>query len=117
MESAQTFSPEVLVAEPAKELRWLGKLWIPAIFDGEHYFEIEATETGSRLVNGERFRMLNERGDPQFSGYILGEFAGGEPLEDYGAENGCSAIQYDWDGEWISVEEFARRRASGEQPR
>lgn len=58
MESAQTFSPKLLVVEPNKELRWLGKLGIPAIFDGEHYFEIEATETGSRLVNGERFRGL-----------------------------------------------------------
>ena len=35
-----TFRPTILVAEPARELRWLGHLLIPRIFDGEHRFVI-----------------------------------------------------------------------------
>ncbi len=58
MDSSQSFSPEVLVVDESKELRWLGKLLLPAIFDGEHIFRIEQTETGSRLMNGENFRGI-----------------------------------------------------------
>lgn len=58
MDSSQSFSPEVLVADENKELRWLGKLLLPAIFDGEHIFQIEKTETGSRLINSEKFRGI-----------------------------------------------------------
>lgn len=56
MDGTHIFSPEVLVADEDTELRWLGRLLLPAIFDGEHFFRIEKTETGSRLVNGENFR-------------------------------------------------------------
>jgi hypothetical protein len=31
-----TFRPTVLRAEPNRELRWLGRLWMPGLFDGEH---------------------------------------------------------------------------------
>jgi len=31
-----TFRPTVLAATPDKELRWLGHLLIPRLFDGEH---------------------------------------------------------------------------------
>ncbi len=41
-----TFKPKVLVAEPNKELRWLGHLGMSGIFDGEHYFVIEAADNG-----------------------------------------------------------------------
>jgi len=58
MESAQSFSPTVLVADKNKELRWLGRLLVPAIFDGEHIFRIEKTQTGSRLMNDENFRGI-----------------------------------------------------------
>ncbi len=30
------FKLKILKVEPQKEIRWLGKLWIPKIFDGEH---------------------------------------------------------------------------------
>ena len=50
-----TFRPTVLRAEPERELRWLGRLLLPRIFDGEHYFVIEDHEGGTRLVHGERF--------------------------------------------------------------
>ena len=36
-----TIKPRVLNAEPGRELRWLGHLLVPGIFDGEHYFLIQ----------------------------------------------------------------------------
>lgn len=35
-----TFKPKVLKLIPNQELRWLGHLIIPGIFDGEHVFEL-----------------------------------------------------------------------------
>lgn len=51
-----TFSPTVLAVTPEKELRWIGRLFAPRIFDGEHYFQLEPTATGTRFVHGENFR-------------------------------------------------------------
>ena len=56
--SAMTFRPKVLVADPARELRWLGRLGLPRLFDGEHYFRLVPHGTGTRLVHGEAFRGL-----------------------------------------------------------
>ena len=54
--SSTVFTPEVLVADEAKELRWIGRFWVPGIVDGEHYFELEAIDGGrTRLVQGETF--------------------------------------------------------------
>lgn len=53
--SEMTFRPTVLKAEPERELRWLGRLFVPRIFDGEHYFVLDEREGGTRLVHGERF--------------------------------------------------------------
>jgi hypothetical protein len=51
-----TFRPSVLVATPNQELRWLGHLLFPGIFDGEHYFLISAPAPGQvRFVQGEKF--------------------------------------------------------------
>ncbi len=51
--------PTVLVAEPARELRWLGRLFMRGLFDGEHRFELHEDEPGRvRFVQGERFRGL-----------------------------------------------------------
>lgn len=51
-----TFRPKVLVAEPNTELRWLGRLLIPGLFDGEHYFRLSSLGSNrTRLVHGERF--------------------------------------------------------------
>jgi hypothetical protein len=51
------FRPVVLVAEPARELRWLGRLWgIPKLFDGEHSLVIERLEPNRiRFVQQEVF--------------------------------------------------------------
>jgi hypothetical protein len=49
--------PTVLSAEPGRELRWLGRLFVPGLFDGEHRFEIHEEAPGRvRFVQHERFR-------------------------------------------------------------
>jgi hypothetical protein len=50
------FRPTVLVALPNQELRWLGHFLLPRIFDGEHYFQVEAISPGRvRFIQGEKF--------------------------------------------------------------
>lgn len=54
-----TFKPTVLVADRHRELRWHGRLLVPGLFDGEHYFLIEGKAVGlTRLVHGEKFSGL-----------------------------------------------------------
>lgn len=54
-----TFHPTVLAVEPDKELRWLGNLFIPGIFDGEHSFIIEPlSENQALFVQHEEFKGL-----------------------------------------------------------
>jgi hypothetical protein len=54
-----TFRPTVLKAEPNGELRWLGHLLIPGLFDGEHIFTIEPLGTYRvRFVQREIFTGL-----------------------------------------------------------
>jgi hypothetical protein len=51
--------PTVLAAEPGRELRWLGRLLVPGLFDGEHRFEIHEEAPGRvRFAQHERFRGL-----------------------------------------------------------
>ena len=53
---AMTFKPTILKVEPNRELRWLGKLLFPGLFDGEHYFLLEELGPGqTRFTQGERF--------------------------------------------------------------
>jgi hypothetical protein len=54
-----SFRPTVLVADPNRELRWLGHLWVRGLFDGEHSFSIEPLVEGRvRFVQRERFGGL-----------------------------------------------------------
>jgi hypothetical protein len=54
--AAMTFRPTVLAVEPGRELRWLGRLLMPGLFDGEHHFEIRPLGPGRvRFVQQERF--------------------------------------------------------------
>lgn len=56
---AMTFRPTVLKAEPERELRWLGHLLIPGLFDGEHIFIIEPLGTNrTRFSQHETFTGL-----------------------------------------------------------
>ena len=51
--------PTVLAAAPAQELRWVGQLGVPGLFDGEHRFRIEPLGTDRvRFVQEERFSGL-----------------------------------------------------------
>ena len=53
------FKPTVLTVRPERELRWLGHLLIPGVFDGEHHFLLEPIGDGrTRLMQGERFSGL-----------------------------------------------------------
>ena len=36
-----SFKPTLLKVEADRELRWLGRLMVPGLFDGEHHFIIE----------------------------------------------------------------------------
>ena len=50
------FKPTVLVAEPARELRWLGRVVVPGLFDGEHRFVITPQDDGtSHIEHAESF--------------------------------------------------------------
>lgn len=51
-----TFRPVVLKVTPHRELRWLGRLFVPRIFDGEHYFLLEDRDGATHLTHGEKFR-------------------------------------------------------------
>ena len=54
-----TFRPTVLNAEPNHELRWLGHLLVPRLFDGEHSLTIQPLEEHRvRFVQREVFRGL-----------------------------------------------------------
>ena len=53
------FTPLVLVNEHAKEFRWVGKLGITGIFDGEHYFIFEQIGLNqTKFIHGENFTGL-----------------------------------------------------------
>ena len=53
------FRPTVKAVVPNRELRWLGRLGLPRLFDGEHIFQIEPLgPTRAQFVQRERFRGL-----------------------------------------------------------
>ena len=55
------FQPTVLAVEAAREFRWKGKLWVPGLFDGEHFF---------LLATGPHGRVLFRQGEI-FSGLLV----------------------------------------------
>jgi hypothetical protein len=63
---AMTFKPTVRAVEASRELRWLGRLLLPGVFDGEHSLRIDPLDGGrSRFVQSE-----------SFSGLLVGLFKG-----------------------------------------
>ena len=53
------FKPRVLQFEKEKEFRWIGKLLLPRVFDGEHTFMIRDNGDGScTFIQFERFRGI-----------------------------------------------------------
>jgi hypothetical protein len=52
-----TFRPKVTKSIKNKELRWVGHLVVPGVFDGEHSFLIEPTDGEYvKLVQCEKFK-------------------------------------------------------------
>ena len=56
--STMAFKPKVLVSEPGRELRWMGKLGLRGVLDAEHVFEFEPTESGTHFLHYEHFSGL-----------------------------------------------------------
>ncbi len=50
------FHPVVLTAQPGRELRWFGRLWVPRLFDATHYFLLTPRDGGTWFTQGEQFR-------------------------------------------------------------
>lgn len=51
-----TFKPVVQQVEHLVYFDWIGNLFIPGIFDGHHYFRIQAiSENQVKLIHGENF--------------------------------------------------------------
>ncbi|MBL1077014.1 SRPBCC domain-containing protein [Nocardia sp. 2] len=54
-----TFDPEVLTADPCRELSWLNRLLLPGIFDSEHRFALTPLPgRRTRLEHSARFTGL-----------------------------------------------------------
>lgn len=54
-----TFKPTVTRVEAKKELRWLGRLLFPGLFDGEHIFQIVPNgDNAVRFIQRENFNGL-----------------------------------------------------------
>jgi hypothetical protein len=54
-----SFKPRLMAFEPQRELRWKGRLLVPGLFDGEHYFQLHETSAGRvRFAQGEMFSGL-----------------------------------------------------------
>lgn len=54
-----TFRPTLLGATPGEELRWKGRVLLPGLFDGEHFFHISQLGPDRCLfVHGEKFSGL-----------------------------------------------------------
>jgi hypothetical protein len=53
------FRPKLLSYKPEEELRWLGKLWIPKLFDGEHSLAIKKIDENKVIfIQKEKFSGL-----------------------------------------------------------
>ena len=52
------FRPRVTVLEEGRELRWLGSVGVPGIFDGSHAFRVEPSGRGTLFAHSETFTGL-----------------------------------------------------------
>ena len=68
---------------------------------------------GVVVQEGEKFRMLNDLDERPITGYIVGEFTGLEPLDEYGRQFGCTAIEFKRDGEWVRLPQAPGRTDEG----
>lgn len=53
------FRPKVTTVVPNREFRWMGRVGVRGLFDGEHIFELKPLSSlGTRFTQRERFRGL-----------------------------------------------------------
>jgi hypothetical protein len=72
------FRPRVLVAEPGRELTWLGSVLFRGLLDGEHRFRIEEIGPNrTRFTQSERFTGILA---PLFRGMLAPAQAGFEAM-------------------------------------
>jgi hypothetical protein len=95
---AMKFHPVVLAVEPDRELRWKGKLLIPGLFDGEHWFRLRPSQHG---------KVVLEHGE-SFSGILVPRF---KPSLDSHTRAGFVAMN-----EALKREAERRGRHAGEAP-
>ena len=77
--SAMRFKPTVLSVRPERELRWLGHVLFPGLFDGEHYFQLEPIDDGrTRFTQGEKFSGILCRASGRHIICDLGRLRGDE---------------------------------------
>lgn len=75
------FEPEILITDADEELRWVGRLGMKGVFDGEQYFVLEEIARGTTVLHhGERFSG--------FLTYLL------FPLIGESTENGFHAMNF-----------------------
>lgn len=56
---SMTFNPTIVKVEENRELRWIGKFFLPGVFDGEHIFMIEELESNRvRFIQKECYTGL-----------------------------------------------------------
>jgi hypothetical protein len=73
-----SFRPRVTAADPSREFRWRGHLFVPGLFDGDHRFELEPLDGGTRtrFVHSEAFTgalaglLLRFVGDDTEAGFV-----------------------------------------------
>ena len=59
VDKTMTFKPTILELTPNRTFRWLGKLFVGGLFDGEHIFEIEPLDPNRvRFVQREKFNGI-----------------------------------------------------------
>lgn len=49
------FNPTIIKVEKDKEIRWIGRLFINGLFDGEHYFKLIDNGNKTTFIQGETF--------------------------------------------------------------
>lgn len=58
-QKGMTFKPEVLANSTQTEFRWVGRLFVKGLADGEHYFQLEKIDDNTtKLMHGENFSGL-----------------------------------------------------------
>lgn len=58
-EKGMTFNPKVLVFDQNREFKWIGKLFVTGLFDGEHTFKLIDNKNGTTtFVQNEKFRGI-----------------------------------------------------------